>query len=186
MNEPANRNASYDDILALPENLVGEILHGRLYTHPRPAPKHAHACSGLTGTLWNPFHRGVGGPGGWVILAEPELHLTGHVIVPDLAGWRRDRLPALPETTWFELAPDWACEILSPATARIDRAINMPLYAREGVRHLWLVDPVLRTLEVYCLQDEGRWSLLGTLNGDDPVTQPPFEALTFPLESLWA
>jgi len=186
MNEPAKRNATYEDLLALPENLVGEILFGQLHTHPRPAPKHARAYSSLGGNLGGAYDWGKGGPGGWWILDEPEVHLGDDVIVPDIAGWRRERMPALPETAWFELAPDWACEILSPSTARTDRALKMSIYAREGVPHLWLVDPDARTLEVYRLQDDGHWLLLATLKEDDPVKQPPFDAITFALGSLWA
>lgn len=186
MDDPAERLATYEDILVLPENIVGEILYGQLHTHPRPAPKHAQAYSALGGSLWNHFGGGAGGPGGWWILDEPELHLGSDVIVPDIAGWKRERMPALPEIAWFELAPDWACEILSPATARSDRALKRPIYAREGVAHLWLVDPDARTLEVYRLQEDGRWLLLATLKDDDPVSQPPFDAITFPLGSLWA
>lgn len=186
MNEPPRRGATYDDILGLPENLVGEILHGQLHTHPRPAPKHARAYSALGFSLGGPFDRGVGGPGGWWILDEPELHLGGDILVPDIAGWRRERMPTLPESAWFELAPDWVCEILSPATASTDRALKMPLYAREGIPHLWLVDPDVRMLEVYRLEGDRRWLLLATLKDDDPVSQPPFDAITFPLDSLWA
>ena len=164
---------------------MGEILAGELHTHPRPAPKHALAYSALTGSLWNPFHGGIDGPGGWWILDEPELHLGNDVIVPDLAGWRRERLPALPETAWFEIAPDWVCAILSPATARTDRAVKMPIYARENVPHLWLVDPDTRTLEVYRLQANSHWLLITTLKEDEPVQQPPFDAVSFPLGRLW-
>ncbi len=186
MNEPAKRNATYADLFDLPKNVVGEILCGQLYTHPRPAPRHAQAYSALGGNLWKPFDNGTGGPGGWWILDEPELHLGSDILVPDIAGWRRERMPTLPETAWFELAPDWVCEVLSPSTARTDRAVKMPLYAREGVPHLWLVDPDARTLEIYHLQANHHWLLLETLKDDDPVKQPPFDAITFPLESLWA
>ncbi|WP_440995859.1 Uma2 family endonuclease [Arhodomonas sp. SL1] len=186
MAEPNTEHATYQDILALPEHLVGEILGGELHTHPRPAPRHARAYSALTGNLWGPFDHGGNGPGGWWILDEPELHLGGDIIVPDLAGWRREHMPSLPDTAWFELAPDWVCEILSPATARTDRAVKMPGYAREGVPHLWLVDPDARTLEVYALQEGAYWLLLATLQEDDAVSQPPFEAITFALDTLWA
>ncbi len=185
MTEPARRKPSYEDILALPEHLVGEILAGELHTHPRPAPRHARAYSSLGGSLGDAFDWGSGGPGGWWILDEPELHLGPDILVPNVAGWCRECMPALPETAWFELAPDWACEILSPATARTDRAVKMPIYAREKIGHLWLVDPDLRTLEVYRLQDEGHWLFLATLKEDDPVQQPPFEAVSFPLGRLW-
>jgi len=184
MTDTAEKNTAYADLLDLPEHLVGEILNGRLHTHPRPAPKHAIAYSGLGGNLWNPFQHGSGGPGGWWIIDEPELHLTADILVPDLAGWRRQRMPELPQTAWFELSPDWVCEILSPATARTDRVIKMPLYAREGVQHLWLVDPDLKTLEVYQLK-ESHWTLLDSLKDDDPVRQPPFDAIEFSLGSLW-
>jgi hypothetical protein len=186
MTELAKRNATYEDIITLPENQVGEILYGQLHTHPRPAPKHALAYSALGYSLGGPFSAGVGGPGGWWILDEPELHLGQDVIVPDLAGWRRERMPELPETAWFELPPDWVCEILSPSTARTDRALKMPIYARDGVPHLWLIDPDARTLEVYHLQDNGHWLLLETLKEEDSVRQPPFEAISFSLGSLWA
>ena len=185
MTQTAKRNARYEDILALPENQVGEILHGQLYAHPRPAPKHARAYSSLGGNLGGAFDWGSTGPGGWWIIDEPELHLGADVIVPNIAGWRRERMPELPETAWFELAPDWVCEILSPSTARTDRALKMPIYAREGVAHLWLVDPDVHTLEVYRLQDDGHWLLLQTLKDDDPVQQPPFDAVSFSLGSLW-
>jgi len=186
MGNTAVKQATYEDILALPENLVGEIISGSLHTHPRPAPKHARVYSSLGGNLWNPFDKGAGGPGGWWIIDEPELHLLADVLVPDLAGWRRERMPALPDTAWFELAPDWVCEILSPSTARTDRVLKMPVYAREGVSHLWLVDPDLKTLEVYALDEQARWALVAALKDDDPVSQPPFDAITFDLGSLWA
>ena len=181
----APRQARYDDLLDLPENLVGEILAGNLYTHPRPAPKHARAYSALGSSVGGPFDFNSDGPGGWWILDEPELHLGNDILVPDLAGWRRERMPELPQTAWFELAPDWACEILSPSTARVDRIIKMPLYAREGVRHLWLVDPDLKTLEVYQLNADSHWTLLATLKDDDAVSQPPFDAISFSLGVLW-
>ncbi|RME32986.1 MAG: Uma2 family endonuclease [Gammaproteobacteria bacterium] len=185
MADAAPRKARYEDLLELPDNAVGEILAGQLYASPRPAPRHARASTALTGSLWDPYDRGDGGPGGWWILDEPELHLGEDVLVPDLAGWRRERMPELPETAWFGLAPDWVCEILSPATARIDRGIKMGIYAREQVPFLWLVDPDARTLEVYRLEGP-HWLLLTTLKEDDPVRQPPFDSTEFLLDRLWA
>jgi Uma2 family endonuclease len=185
MGLPAERPARYEDLFDLPETVVGEILNGRLVTHPRPAPKHAVAYSGLGYELQGPFDKGRGGPGGWWILDEPEIHLGGDILVPDMAGWRRERMPKLPATAWFDLAPDWVCEILSPSTARVDRVEKLPLYARWGVTHCWLVDPELRTLEAYERQD-GRWALLTTLKDNDPVALPPFDAVSFPLGGLWA
>lgn len=191
MAEPALKAASYEDLWDLPEHQVGEILYGTLYVQPRPAPKHALAASSIGDELLSPFQKGrYGGPGGWWILDEPELHLDQHIFVPDLAGWRKSRMPQLPETAWFELVPDWICEVLSPSTAQKDRVIKMPLYARYGVKHVWLVDPVIRTLEVYELQQtevahEAKWLLLATYSNDQCVAIPPFEAIDFPLSALW-
>ena len=182
---PGREGALYEALRALPEHQVGEILGGELHVHPRPAPRHARAYAALGGTLWEPFDEGRGGPGGWWILDEPELHLGREVLVPDLAGWRRERLPRLPETAWFELAPDWVCEILSPATAAVDRGLKLPIYAREGVGWLWLVGPDARTLEVFRLGEDRHWVLLEVLSGDQEVRQLPFEALAFPLSRLW-
>jgi len=185
MNEPAARAATYEDLLQVPENLVAEIIHGQLITHPRPAPRHAVASSSLGMELGGPFDKGRGGPGGWWILDEPELHLGPNVLVPDLAGWRRERLPTLPETAWFELPPDWICEVLSPSTARIDRVEKLPIYAGAGIPHVWLIDPDLRTLEAFENKD-GRWLLLAACENDNPVQLPPFDAISFPLDALWA
>jgi len=177
--------ATYEDLFDLPENLVGEIVNGRLVTHPRPAPRHARAYSSLGFKLGGAYDDGVGGPGGWWILDEPELHLNADILVPDLAGWRRSRMPRLPDTAWFELAPDWVGEILSPSTARIDRVEKLPIYARHAVQHAWLVDPDLRTLEVFENSD-GKWLLLTALENDADVCQLPFDAITFGLGGLWA
>jgi Uma2 family endonuclease len=185
MGSPELKPAGYEDLFDLPEHVVGEIINGRLVTHPRPAPRHARAYSVLGGELQGPYDQGRNGPGGWWILDEPEVHLMGDILVPDIAGWRRARLPRLPQTAWFELAPDWLCEILSPGTARVDRAEKLPIYARWGVAHVWLVDPDLRTLEAYENQ-AGRWVLLTTLKDDDAVCLPPFDAVSFGLAGLWA
>lgn len=182
---PQEKPAAYEDLFALPGNLVGEIIDGRLVTHPRPAPRHARACSSLGFELGGPFDQARNGPGGWWILDEPELHLGQHILVPDIAGWRRERLPRLPETAWFELAPDWICEILSPATARVDRAEKLPIYAAQAVQHAWLVDPDLRILEIF-ENHNGQWLLLAVLEDNAAVSQPPFEAIGFALGSLWA
>lgn len=185
MAELAERRATYDDLMQVPPERVAEILAGRLVTHPRPAPKHAVASSSLGDELVGPFQKGRGGPGGWWILDEPELHLCADVLVPDIAGWRRGRMPTLPETAWFELSPDWICEVLSPSTARDDRVLKMPVYARAGIGYLWLVDPILRTLEAYAL-DAGHWVLLGSYGDDARVSAPPFGAIEIDLQVLWA
>lgn len=184
MGEAVFRQATYEDLLKVPEHLVAEIFNGKLYTHPRPSPRHARASSILGGKFTDPFDLGKGGPGGWWILDEPELHLDAQIVVPDLAGWRRERLRELPETAWIELAPDWVCEILSPSTAKADRTIKMPLYAQQAVEDLWLVDPLLKTLEAYRLR-EGRCSLQNTLKDDEQVRLAPFDAVEFSLADLW-
>src|SRR5579883_556917 len=149
MADPAKRRATYDDLLAVPPRFVAEIVDGILYANPRPAAPHARSMSRLGGDLMGPFDRGKDGPGGWVILDEPELHLQGDVVVPDIAGWRRERMPEVPAGAYFDLAPDWVCEALSPSTAAIDRGEKMPVYLRERVAHVWLVDPAAKTHEVF-------------------------------------
>ncbi len=176
--------AVFDTFMALPENQVGEIISGELHTQPRPSPKHARAGSSLGFTVGGSFDGGINGPGGWVILDEPEIHIQGDIVVPDLAGWRRERMPILPDTAWFEQEPDWICEILSPSTARRDRVIKMPLYAQWGVKHIWLVDPDVRVLEAFELVG-GRWTLLKSLQKEDEVKVPPFDAVPFGLGVLW-
>ncbi len=182
---PLRKPATYQDLIDLPENLVGEIIDGELYAQPRPAPRHVRSSSSLGDELVSPFDKGRGGPGGWWILDEPELHLGPHILVPDMAGWRRERMPRLPDTAWFELAPDWVCEVLSPGTRAKDRAKKMPIYAAEEVGHCWLVDPDARTLEVY-QNAEGRWLLLGVFEDNDEISAPPFDAIAFNLGVLWA
>ncbi len=184
MNQPAWRTARYQDLFDLPENQVGEIIHGQLYAQPRPAPRHARASSVLGGELITPYDQGRGGPGGWWLLDEPEVHLDQHILVPDIAGWRRQRLPNLPDEAYFTLPPDWICEVLSPSTARTDRVLKMPIYAEFGVTWLWLVDPDLKTLEVFSLS-EGHWRLEHAWQQNDAVNAPPFAEVTLKLNDLW-
>ena len=184
MGQPVKKEATYDDLLQVPEGLVAEIVGGDLYTSPRPVPRQCLVTSVLGGDLGEPFQRGRGGPGGWWILDAPELHLGRDVLAPDVTGWRRERLPVIPKTDAINLAPDWICEVLSPATARLDRARKLPAYAREGVRHAWLIDPTARTVEVLAL-DQGGWRLLLTCGDDDLVRLPPFEAIELDLLALW-
>jgi Uma2 family endonuclease len=176
----------YAQLAALPEHVTGEIIDGRLYTQPRPSGRHAVAQRGLGFVLSGPFDFGRGGPGGWWIMPEPEIHfvLDQEVVVPDLAGWRRERMPQVPDDHRFLASPDWVCEILSPATLRKDRVIKLPLYARHRVAHAWLIDPLARTLEAFELR-AGVWALIATLSENDPVRVPPFDALEFCLADLW-
>jgi Uma2 family endonuclease len=178
------KRATYEDVLNAPENKVAEILDGELFLSPRPALRHARAAFRLGGHLDGPFDRGRGGPGGWTFLFEPELHFGVDVVVPDMAGWRRERLPSVPATPWLDLAPDWACEVLSPSTARIDRGRKLRIYAEAGVGHLWLLDPLEQTLEVLRLR-EGAWTIVGVLTGKAAVRAEPFEAIELDLGELW-
>ncbi len=174
------------DLAGLSPNLVGELVAGVLYTSPRPAIRHAAAAGVVGRDLGGAFHRrsGEGGPGGWWILPEPELHLDDDVLVPDLAGWRRERVPTLPDAAAMTIAPDWVCEIVSPSTAKWDRAAKMPVYARSGVAHLWIVDPNARTLEVFVLHD-GRWVVLAVHGDDERVRAKPFDAVELELAPWW-
>jgi Uma2 family endonuclease len=194
MGRPAEkrRRATYADLEAAPPNKVAELIGGVLHVMPRPAPRHANAEGGVLDELRGPFHRGRGGPGGWWILPEPELHFpdpdaTGEVdaLVPDIAGWHRERMPRLPSTAYFTLPPDWICEILSPSTGEHDREKKMPIYAREGVRHAWLLDPIARTLEVFALGPDRRWQRVDVHRNAARVHVVPFDAIEIDLAVLW-
>jgi Uma2 family endonuclease len=174
-----------------PETMVAEIIGGELLTMPRPHRQHVHAASALGEELGPPFRRGRGGPGGWVILDEPELRFGAlpDIVIPDLAGWRRERVPADflagTEPPFITLAPDSVCEVLSPSTERVDRGRKLDLYRREGVAHVWLVSPALQTLEVLRRHDLG-WLLVATFAGDTAVRAEPFDAVELDLAGLWS
>jgi Uma2 family endonuclease len=178
------RPANYDDVLAAPEHVVAEIVDGDLITSPRPRLRHASTTGALFHALYDPFHLGQAGAGGWWILFEPELHLRADVLVPDLAAWRREGLPHLPDAAWMSLAPDWVCEVLSPATSTIDRARKLPIYAREGVTHVWLVDPLARTTQI--LRREGAvWVIIQVISERDGLRAEPFGAVEIDARRLW-
>jgi Uma2 family endonuclease len=178
--------ATYQDLDEVPTHQVGEIVDGELHASPRPSLAHAMAASSLTSELVGPFGFGrAGGPGGWVILAEPELHIVGQVMVPDLAGWRRARMPQMPDTAFADLAPDWVCEVISPATGALDRAGKMPHYGRAGVGHVWLVDPAARTAEIFRHDGTG-WRLANAFAESARVRAEPFDAVELDLAVLWA
>jgi Uma2 family endonuclease len=179
------RPATYRDVLDAPPHVVAELVRGVLHLQPRPAFLHARTASALGGEVYGPFDRGRGGPGGWWILDGPELDFGEDVVVPDLAGWRRERMPAISDAPWSELPPDWICEVLSPGTRRLDLIDKREIYGEAGVGHLWLVDPKARTLEAF-ERREGAWVLLGALREDAEVRLPPFDAVAFPLAALWA
>ena len=182
----ARRRATYQDLMEVPEHLVAEIIDGELVTSPRPASPHALAAMRIGTDLGGAFDRPPGGgvPGGWWLLFEPELHLGEDVIVPDLAAWRRERMPVLPNVAAFTQPPDWVCEVLSPTTGAIDRGRKMRIYAREQVGHLWIVDPLARTLEVYHLERD-RWVVASTHGGSERVRPEPFDAVELDIARWW-
>jgi Uma2 family endonuclease len=183
---PVKLPATYEDLLRLPAHVVGEIVDGELHVSPRPAPRHALAGSALGEELGPPFKRGRGGPGGWVILDEPELHLGRDVLVPDLGGWRRARMPEVPvDLAYFVLAPDWVAEVVSPSTAALDRRGKLAAYARAQVAHVWFIDPIAQTLEVLRLDGE-TYRIVQVASADDVVRAEPFDAIELALAILWA
>ncbi len=185
MTASVRRTATYEDVLAAPEHMIAQVLFGVLHTHPRPASPHAVASSRIGQDIGGPFDRGRGGPGGWVILDEPELHLAADIVVPDLAGWRRERVDESSfKGAFITVAPDWICEVLSPSTEAIDRSDKMDIYAREAVRHAWLVDPIDKTLEVYALEGS-RWTRVRVARGNATVRAEPFEAIELMLNGFW-
>jgi Uma2 family endonuclease len=184
MTGPAKQKATYADLEAVPEHLVAEIIDGELMTHPRPSPRHSAASSALGVELGEAFQKGREGPGEWVFFDEPELHLGVHVVVPDIAGWKRERLVTYPATSYFELIPDWVCEVLSASTVRRDRTVKSRVYAEAGIPYFWIVDPRQQLLEAFELL-EGRWLKIGAWSSDDEVRAAPFGAIAFPLANLW-
>lgn len=184
MGEGPKRQATYEDLKRVPDHLVAQIIDGELIVQPRPAAPHAVVSSVLGVDIGGPFHRGRGGPGGWIILDEPELHVERDILVPDLAGWRRERMPKVPNEVFFTLPPDWVCEVLSPSTAGIDRVKKTRIYAREFVAHVWLLDPRGKTLDV--LKLDGESYRVTSYDGEEPVRAEPFDAIELDLNALWA
>lgn len=184
MAETAKKRATYTDIEAAPKHLVAEIIDGELFTHPRPSPRHGATASALGARLSDPFQFGGNGPGGWVFFVEPEIKFGDDWLVPDIAGWRRRRLSGLPDRNFFEIVPDWVCEILSGSTEKRDRTLKMRIYGNAAVPHIWLIDPRLQILEAFA-NDDRRWTKVGDWNSDDLVSAPPFDAINFSLGDLW-
>jgi Uma2 family endonuclease len=184
MREKTPRRATYQDLLDLPDEVNGELIDGELFVSPRPAGPHTFAASNLGHDLIGPFQRGRGGPGGWWIVDEPELHFDADVLIPDLAGWRQARMAVYPKDPYLTLPPDWVCEVLSPGTAVLDRKLKRRVYARHGVRHLWILDPVVKTLEVYRLENE-RCVLVDTFAAEERVRAEPFDQVELDLSALW-
>ena len=186
MSATAVRRATYEDVLRAPPNHITQVIFGVLHSMPRPSAAHTGTSSGLAVLLGGPFRYGIGGPGGWLILEEPELHLGSEpdILVPDLAGWRRDR-GAVPNRgdTWFSIAPDWICEVLSPSTQKIDRTDKMEIYLREQVRHLWLIEPLAEVLEVY--KNDGHEWVRKAAYSSGRARVEPFDAVELDVGLLW-
>jgi Uma2 family endonuclease len=186
--DAAFRRATYQDVLDAPEHMTAEVLDGELHLMPRPRRAHLRAASGLGSFLFGAFQIGAGGPGGWTIIDEPELHLGSppDIVVPDIGGFRAGHLVDSDDSDepYITVVPDWVCEIASPSTRRIDRMKKMPIYARERVGHVWLVDPVDCTVEVFRYEGTG-FQLVGTYGGDGGVRAEPFDAAEIPPAFLW-
>jgi Uma2 family endonuclease len=187
MSDPSKqkRRATYQDVLDAPAHKVAEIVAGDLHVFSRPGGPATAVASALGDELGPPFKRGRGGPGGWLILDEPEIHFGDDIVVPDMAGWRRERMSVVPDGAFFTVVPDWICEVLSRSTEKFDRAEKMPLFAANGVGHAWLVNPRQRTLEVF-RQQGGKWLAIAVHKDDDRARIEPFDAIELDLASLWA
>ncbi|MGC8492714.1 MAG: Uma2 family endonuclease [Syntrophobacteraceae bacterium] len=184
MREPAKKKATYDDLFGIPDNTIGEIIDGELIVHPRPSRKHIRAASSLGFEIGPAYQSGKGGPGGWIILVEPEIQLGEQTMVPDLTGWKRERFPVTEETNWISVAPDWVCEVLSPSTALRDRTKKKEIYAQAKVGHLWLVDPYNMTVEIYRL-GSGAFDPVGVYGGKYKALLEPFTEIEIDLGNLW-
>lgn len=174
-----------DDLDALPSHIKGEIIEGVLYTMTRPRGPHQRTALLLGSDLSGPFDDGRGGPGGWWILPEPGIQLPGTPeIAPDIAGWRRAKLPRLPEDAPIRVVPDWVCEILSPSTRRHDQLVKKPYYAKIGVSHHWLIDLAAHTLTAYRLES-GQWLELGVFGDEREARIEPFAAIPLDVARWW-
>ncbi len=175
--------ATYEDVLRAPENMVAELIDGELYTWPRPRGRHGNAQSEILTAIRSVY--GIGRvPGGWWIIGEPEVHLGPHAVVPDIGGWRRERMPQLPDSHIFDVAPDWVCEILSPSTARVDRGKKLATYAHHTIPWAWYIDTDARTFEVMRL-DDGKWTIVDVFTEGDVVHAEPFPAADINLTLVW-
>jgi Uma2 family endonuclease len=184
MSELAKKKATYEDLCGIPENTIGEIVDGELIVTPRPSRKHARSAFVLGNKIGSPYDLGEGGPGGWIFLIDPEIGLGEQIVVPDMAGWKRERFPFEEDHKWISAVPDWVCEILSPSTFRTDKVKKMPIYAHHGVGHIWLIEPVAMTMDAFALES-GRWVLLASFAENDKVRAEPFQEIEISLEDLW-
>jgi Uma2 family endonuclease len=178
---PFKKNATYADLYTIPETWVGEIIHGDLYAFPRPRTIHSRALTRLMAALGP--NDDDESPDGWIILHDVEIWFGKNLLVPDVCGWRRSRMPELPDVSVMKLAPDWVCEGLSPSTARLDKGPKREIYAKAGVRHIWLADPALKTIDVFELTGK-TYNFLRAAGGDEKAKLAPFPQ-PIDLSRLW-
>jgi len=185
LRQSLGRPATLADIDALPPHLKGEVIDGELYVQPRPRAVHANVEGAILEDVRGPYQRGRGGPGGWWLLPEPGIELPGSPeFSPDVAGWRRERLPTLPSDTAITVVPDWICEVLSPRTRGFDLVTKRRFYARIGVGWLWYVDVEARSVSV-CRLEAGTWRELAVHGDDERARLEPFETVEIDLASWW-
>jgi Uma2 family endonuclease len=185
MSSTPKLKTTYEQWLELPDNITGEIISGDLIASPRPGPKHSNVSTALGVKVGGPFQYGEGGgPGGWIILFEPEIHIKDDIVVPDFAGWKRERLSKPPDEAYFSTVPDWICEILSPSSVKTDRIIKQQLYLSWKINHYWIVDPILKSVEILERAAEN-WVVKGLYSENDKMRAPPFDMVEIDLKSLW-
>jgi Uma2 family endonuclease len=179
--------ATIDDLLAIPEaERFHEIIGGELVRKAMPSIRHGGAQAGLLGRLGGPYNRRPGGPrpGGWRFATETEIRFDDSEIYrPDVAGWRRERLPELPDEFPLTVRPDWVCEIVSPSNVRNDVVKKMLTYQRSGVPHYWVIDPIAEALIVYRWTDSG-YLLVQSAQGEERVRAEPFDAVSLSVHGL--
>lgn len=171
---------------ALPEPLVGEVIDGVLYTMGRPSPSHANVEEGVILDLRGGSKGGGAPPSGWYTKLEVEIRFpTDEKVIPDVSGWRSERIRGHRNDNPIRVSPDWVCEVLSDSTRPKDLGPKRDLYARQGVGHLWLVDPEARVLEAFALEADGRWKLLASFVDEQVARVAPFEEIAIALERWW-
>jgi Uma2 family endonuclease len=185
MTKPSPSAPTLADLDALPPGIVGEIINGVLYTMTKPRMRHQRTSTGIGGDLRVPFDLGRGGPGGWWIVAEPGIELPNTPeISPDVAGWRRERMPEMPGDEPIRVVPDWVCEILSKTTQRHDLLVKLPYYAEVGVAHAWTVDLEARVLTAHRLESR-HWVTIGTYSNETEARIVPFDAVPLNVADWW-
>ena len=175
-----------DEWLREPAEKRYELIDGDLIEKAAPDFSHGSAQAGLIAHLHPWFHQRDGGdrPGGWWIASEVDVVLDDNGFRPDIAGWRRERVPEMPKTRPVRVRPDWICEIVSESNATTDTIKKLRRYHQAGVPHYWLLDPATRTLAVYRHAAEGYQSVLVAEAGETARAEP-FEAIELRIAALF-